>query len=77
MFANFEAIFEIHIQWYVPGLDVVEISRNLLIVTDRNDELEALSTQAAEVFSHLEYDCEVRIELCADDRTRVVLLWIG
>ena len=70
LFAYPNAAIESMIQWYVPSLDVVEIFRCLMIVTDRNSELEALSTETAEVFGQLEDDCKWRVELCADGRAR-------
>lgn len=77
LFAYPNAAIESMIQWYVPSLDVVEIFRCLMIVTDRNSELEALSTETAEVFGQLEDDCKWRVELCADGRARVVPLCVS
>jgi hypothetical protein len=71
-----ELVVRNRVQWYVPCLDVNQDFWCLLVVTDRDGELDRLGAERAEALSQLEDDGEWRVELCADDRSRVMPLCI-
>ena len=60
----------------MPGLHVNKIFRCLMTVSDREGELQCLSTEWAEVFGQLEDDGDRRIQFCADDSARVIPLFV-
>ena len=61
----------------MPGLDIVKIFCSLLVVADRDDELECVSAITAEIFCQLQDDREWRVGLCLYDRTSVFPIWFG